>query len=690
MGSILNTISLLLSQSIYLISFYLGCVILFYSEKKDRQAIVAGISFFLCSLFFIGHLLVLGKGFIYILSLSSSIIQPTIIILSLLPLAWTYIVYRFYDDIFLFRKFSFRNTVFLILAIYFLITTFIVIYFIPIQKNRTVYDIILQIPDTVFYIYSCYIILCTLSSILFLLRTELKSNSLEEIAKSSSYRTILNSSYILFFLSILVGIGSIQGRDYLNVEISSIRSNPFPSFLLFLDSIANIAIMATIVIVGRAVISYQVFTGRYLAMKSLKEYWRNISIFVFANGFILVCSGLLGYSTDLKQVLINFLAIFSIVQVQMISRKREEENKKTLKPFLFNENLYLSITDTSQRIEFQLEKTFQLLCDTTLNTTRACLIPLGAYSSYIPKPLFYPEENLDFKINNFLSQVPQNKSLFYLNREKFSGYVLGITIQDKNENIGVLYLGVKKDYTLYTEEEIDIARIGSGKIMDLLSVAEISRLLVNLQKKQLMDSKILDHQTRRVLHDDILPEIHSIMIEIDSMTNELAKKNLINSLSDLHKKISNLLKLIPLHPTNLNHTNFIIEIKNLVKSELGGESVQYQIQEEAEKKLELLESIALEVIYYAVRELLRNISRYARSPDRALEVQINLILENGNLELWIEDNGKGYEESKEQKGAGQGLLLHSTLMAVIGGALIKETHIGESTKVRLILKKFFL
>ncbi|HNI91494.1 MAG TPA: hypothetical protein PKX55_25320, partial [Leptospiraceae bacterium] len=496
--------------------------------------------------------------------------------------------------------------------------------------------------------------------------------------------------YILFFLSILVGIASIQGRDYLNVEISSIRSNPFPSFLLFLDSIANIAIMATIVIVGRAVISYQVFTGRYLAMKSLKEYWKNISIFVFANGFILVCSGLLGYSTDLKQVLINFLAIFSIVQVQMISRKREEENKKTLKPFLFNENLYLSITDTSQRIEFQLEKTFQLLCDTTLNTTRACLIPLGAYSSYIPKPLFYPEEKLDFKINNFLSQVPQNKSLFYLNREKFSGYVLGITIQDKNENIGVLYLGVKKDYTLYTEEEIDIARIGSGKIMDLLSVAEISRLLVNLQKKQLMDSKILDHQTRRVLHDDILPEIHSIMIEIDSMTNELAKKNLINSLSDLHKKISNLLKLIPLHPTNLNHTNFIIEIENLVKSELGGESVQYQIQEEAEKKLELLESIALEVIYYAVRELLRNISRYARSPDRALEVQIYLILENGNLELWIEDNGKGYEESKEQKGAGQGLLLHSTLMAVIGGALIKETHIGESTKVRLILKKFFL
>lgn len=114
--------------------------------------------------------------------------------------------------------------------------------------------------------------------------------------------------------------------------------------------------------------------------------------------------------------------------------------------------------------------------------------------------------------------------------------------------MGVLFLGVKKDYTLYSEEEIDIARIGSGKILDLLSVTEISRLLVNLQKKQLMDSKLLDHQTRRVLHDDILPEIHTIMIGIDSMQEEPVRMDLLNSLSGLHKKISNLLKILPFHP----------------------------------------------------------------------------------------------------------------------------------------------
>ena len=68
-----------------------------------------------------------------------------------------------------------------------------------------------------------------------------------------------------------------------------------------------------------------------------------------------------------------------------------------------------------------------------------------------------------------------------------------------------------------------------------------------------MDSKLLDHQTRRVLHDDILPEIHTIMIGIDSMQNESVRVDLLNSLTSLHKKISNLLKILPFHPTDLSH-----------------------------------------------------------------------------------------------------------------------------------------
>ena len=693
MGIIASNLSFFLSSLIYLVSFYLGCVIFVYSEKKDRQAIVASVSFLSCTLFFVGHLLILGKGIPFILSFSSKILYPSFLILSLLPFAWSYIVFRFYEDKTIWNRFSLR-TIFLFVEFLFFILSFsLVVYLIPREDNIRVSDIIFLIPDEVFYVFSIYIIFCTLSSIFYLSQVRGKDNNLEEIAKSSAYQTILRASLLLASLAILVGLVVGLGKNSIEDEIRHISSENFPPLLLTLDALACLTIFITILIVGQAVISYQVFTGRYLAMKSLKSYWKYILLFGILYSVVATIGGLFGYTSDSKQVLLSLLGLIFLVKIQTISRKREEENRKILKPFLFNENLYESITHSSEKIGSHLENTFRLLCDNTLDTTRACLVPKGAYVSYIPKPLFYPEENKELaaKIFSFTENLPNDKMIFYLNRDMFEGYVLALSIRDTQGLVGVLFLGVKRDYTLYSEEEIEIAKIGSGKILDLLSVTEISRLLVNLQKKQLMDSKLLDHQTRRILHDDILPEIHTIMIEIDSMKNESVRANLLESLSGLHKKISNLLKILPIHPADLNGQNFLEEIRNLAKSELRDETIFYSFESEAEEKLHLLEPVALEVIYYAVRELFRNILRYAKSPERKLEVKVSLSFSNSILELVIEDNGKGISTTTEHRaGAGQGLVLHSTMMAVIGGALIKETHPEEFTRVRLILKKFFL
>jgi hypothetical protein len=40
---------------------------------------------------------------------------------------------------------------------------------------------------------------------------------------------------------------------------------------------------------------------------------------------------------------------------------------------------------------------------------------------------------------------------------------------------------------------------------------------------------------------------------------------------------------------------------------------------------------------------------------------------------------------RQETGSGQGLVLHSTLMAVIGGSLTIETKAGEYTRVILII-----
>ena len=80
---------------------------------------------------------------------------------------------------------------------------------------------------------------------------------------------------------------------------------------------------------------------------------------------------------------------------------------------------------------------------------------------------------------------------------------------------------------------------------------------------------------------------------LDSMKDETVRSSLLSSLSDLHKKISALLKILPIHPGDLSNRNFMEEIKNLVKSELPGESVLFYSQKEAEElRLKLEKQLA--------------------------------------------------------------------------------------------------
>jgi hypothetical protein len=189
-----------------------------YSAKKERQAVFASISFFVCTVFFVGHLLILGKGISFILSFSSRIIFPSFFILSLLPFAWSYIVFRFYDDVLLFNRLSLRNILLFLEFIFFLFSFFVFLKLIPSTANTRVSDVIFYIPDEVFILFSFYILFCTSSSIFYLYKIKTSENNLEEIAKHSAFHTIRNASLILVSLAILVGVTAILGRETLTLQ----------------------------------------------------------------------------------------------------------------------------------------------------------------------------------------------------------------------------------------------------------------------------------------------------------------------------------------------------------------------------------------------------------------------------------------------------------------------------------------
>ncbi|HEX2915831.1 MAG TPA: ATP-binding protein, partial [Chloroflexia bacterium] len=83
----------------------------------------------------------------------------------------------------------------------------------------------------------------------------------------------------------------------------------------------------------------------------------------------------------------------------------------------------------------------------------------------------------------------------------------------------------------------------------------------------------------------------------------------------------------------------------------------------------------------------RNAARYARgnNPERPLTLEILLRWRKG-LEILVEDNGVGLASTRSNGGgSGQGLALHTTMLAVIGGSLVTESSPGLYTRVILSL-----
>jgi signal transduction histidine kinase len=122
------------------------------------------------------------------------------------------------------------------------------------------------------------------------------------------------------------------------------------------------------------------------------------------------------------------------------------------------------------------------------------------------------------------------------------------------------------------------------------------------------------------------------------------------------------------------------------------DSVEWCIDDGAETHAQSVSSLAAEVTFYAARECLRNAARYGRGVAAARALHLRIVVQGHNdLRIVIEDDGVGmasheYSVSATRNGgAGQGLILHSTMMAVAGGQLATEAISPHGTRVVLLL-----
>jgi hypothetical protein len=282
-----------------------------------------------------------------------------------------------------------------------------------------------------------------------------------------------------------------------------------------------------------------------------------------------------------------------------------------------------------------------------------------------------------------------------------SGYEL--TLQTAHGPAGVLRLEPKIDGSVYSAEEIDLARAAAERLIDTEAGERVVGILMGLLRHRLAEVKILGTRRERVILDDVLPRLRSALSRLEHANHagtdpsehvslSRADRDLgVAALTEAQRELSNLLETaVPINPA-LERKGLARALRDAVEAELAGQfdRVDWRVDEALEKTgpPELVSGIAAEVAYYAVLEAVRNAAIHGRGGehDRPLNLILTLRLGQG---LWaiVEDDGVGLllsrllhvnpesagraaEPAAPQAIGGRGLLFHSTMLAVLGGYL---------------------
>jgi signal transduction histidine kinase len=552
-------------------------------------------------------------------------------------------------------------------------------------------------------IYPVYAVLCTGLSFDAIRSPAPSQRVMGELARLRARPWLTIASLSLFGVSLLVG-GTITW--VVVVVLRSPYQQSMPVILTTFDLTIQALIALSVLLVGQAIVSYEVFTGRVLPRRGLKRYWSRVVILACGLGG-LVAWGVLAPLPPIYSLLVTVLLATVFYALLSWRSFAERENAiQSLRPFVASQRLYerLLVDPVPETMESGARTYFQVLCEEVLGVRRAYLVGVGALGPLAGSPLAYPasaegEIMLNLPLPGTGFDAPGGLCT-PVDPEEYAGASWAVPLWNERGLVGVLYLGEKRDGSLYTQEEIEISRAVAEKVLDIQAGSEMAQRLMALQRQRVMENQVIDRRARRTLHDEVLPQLHAALLLLNGLphvlpiTQQEDTQEALTALAEAHAKIANLLQdLPPVAAPELARQGLGEGLRHLVEVEgkVHFEQVAWQVSPAAEERLRLLPPVAAEVVFYAAREAVRNAARHGRGgdPARPLSLVVNLDWQDG-LWVMIEDNGVGLPQGEAAGQAsaesnGQGLALHSTLMAVLGGSLTIESAAGSFTRVILFL-----
>src|SRR3989440_993444 len=537
----------------------------------------------------------------------------------------------------------------------------------------------------------------------------------------------------------ILGMGSIidwfelQQHQHIALPVTH-PLNAIPLNLLFLDMLATGAVALIILLVGYSVVRHGILIERPLARRGFFEQWRGIVIVATAVAIFIALLVTFTRSSLGSLLLITSLATGAYALFTWSSYTAHDRYIALLGPFLRSTNLRRWLNTDLQKTEQGLEDLFFHLCQDALAVQCARLTVLAGsvrrtFSYRWPEAAREQSLYTAPKLRHGVSSLRAGKGnlaparvQLTINGQPMICWVL--PIYDELGLVAMLYLGPREDGGAFTDEDMNLAHACGQRILDALGDHEAMQAVAGLLRRRIVDVKLLGAQQRRILHDDILPQMHLALLRLETLRSFIHSDSLpspqeevdvtspgevldetVDMISDAHRRLAALMRATaPGAPHRLERDGLMDAICAMLQQDFqhAFDEVDWCVSEETAHCIDEVTPPAIaELIFAAVQEALRNAARHARGTDVHRRLRLTLKAScsqpgsqpgsqgsqpEPNLEVVVADDGVGIiSASSSTTGTGGGLLTHSALLAIAGGSLTVKSAPGEGVTVRIVL-----
>ncbi len=520
------------------------------------------------------------------------------------------------------------------------------------------------------------------------------------------------------------------GPRSLPIPPPTLQTIPLQLMLLDLFSIGAVAVM--ILFIGNSVIRHGILIERPLARRGFFEQWRGIVIVATAVAIFIALLGLFTNSSLSSLLVITSLATVAYALFTWSSYTAHDRYIALLGPFLRSTNMRHWLNTDLQKTEQSMEALFFHLCHDVLEVRCARLEmlagPIRRTFNYLwpsasaagvvederkmmQEPLSMPIKLPGEGVPTWTLHATPTRIRMILQGQHVICWVL--PIYDELGLVAKLYLGPRQDGSVFTDEDMELAHACGLRILDTLREHEAMQTVAALLRRRIVDVKLLGAQHRRVLHDEILPQMHLALLRLETLRvavkqpvqagyahdqdcpqvpdPELALNEAIERISEAHHGLAAMMRsTAPSAPHRLERDGMMHAIHTMIAQDFQQtfDEVQWDVAEEIMQRIDELVPPALaEITFAAVQEALRNAARHGRGTDihRRLCLKLSATL-NPHLELLVADDGVGIlSASSSTTGTGGGLLTHSALLAIAGGSLTVKSTPDQGVTVRIML-----